>query len=107
MSARKTTAARQRSGVGQLPGNQLPTTLEDGQREVLPEVVGAPGYPQHQAHVSAPTHARELPSIFLPDTRIQPDLAGHSRTTTKGHRLTNAEVRGPFQWVAGAGFEPA
>ena len=50
---------------------------------------------------------RKLPHVFRTDSRKRPDLAGHSRTTTKGLYLANAEVRGPFRWVAGAGFEPA
>ena len=54
-----------------------------------------------------PCRAAKLPSVFLPDARGQPVLTGQSRTTTKGLQPANAQARGPFRCVAGAGFEPA
>ena len=65
--------------------------------------------PMSQAMGSRPAASRhpELPSVFLPERRSQPPMAGQTRTTTKGLRRANAQVRGPFRRVAGAGFEPA
>ena len=64
----------------------------------------------HAAWDFRPSRAKwgaKLPSVFLPETRERPVLAGHGRTTTKGLRPANVLVRGPFRFVAGAGFEPA